>query len=113
MQPPTIPVINQELRILRRNAGLSQMELASRLGVNQSTVSVVERGGTTTTEIVDAWVKACEGRLTVIPASADPWAGIPETLRAAASEVARLWAGAEESTRNAILLMLRGLHRKA
>ena len=113
MQTPTIPVLNQELRSLRRSAGFSQTELASRLGVNQSTVSVVERGGTTTTEVVDAWVRECNGRITVLPANSDPWVGVPEILRPLALEVATLWCRAEESTRTAILLMLRGLNRQA
>ena len=115
MQPtqPHIPQLNQDLRRLRQKAGLSQTALAQLLGVHQTTVSVVERGGPTSTEVVDGWARVCNGRITVVETGADPWNGVPESLRSAAVEVAHLWCRAEESTRNAILLMLRGLNRQA
>lgn len=45
--PTEIPILNQELRKLRLDAGLTQLQLAQLLGVEQPSVSVIEKGGNT------------------------------------------------------------------
>lgn len=110
---PEIPQINRELRQLRLDAQFSQVQLGRLIGLDQSTISTVEKGASTTSTTIHAWVSACKGQITVIPAKADPWLGIPELLRPVAVEVARLWCDAPEDVRSGILLALRGFSRKA
>ena len=115
-QPPTtapIPQINRELRQLRLDAGLSQVQLSKLISLDQSTISTIEKGTSTTSTTIHAWVTACKGQITVIPAKADPWQGVPDLLRPAAIEVARLWCSAPEDVRTGILLALRGFSRQA
>lgn len=83
------------------------------IDLDQSTISTVEKGASTTSTTIHAWVAACKGQITVIPAKADPWQGVPELLRPVAVEVARLWCGAPVDVRNGILLALRGFNRQA
>lgn len=58
--------VPRTLRELRQRAGLTQMQLAELLGVAQATISHVERGGTTTTDVLLRWVEACGASLTVL-----------------------------------------------
>jgi len=99
--------LHKELRQLRIDAGLTQVQLAALIGVQQPTISGVERGDVTTNTLILSWVKACKGQITVIPAKADPWQGIPESFRPAALEVARLWCLAPEAIRVATVATLR------
>jgi transcriptional regulator with XRE-family HTH domain len=57
--------VSKTLRELRQRAGLTQVMLAERLEVAQATISHVERGGTTTTDVLARWVEVCGGTLTV------------------------------------------------
>lgn len=58
---PRYQVLRDGLTTLRKNAGLSQVQLAERLGVGQSFVSKVERGESYVDVMffVD-WCRACE-----------------------------------------------------
>lgn len=58
-----MPQLSTMLRSLRQQAGLTQVRLAELLETSQSTVSHVERGGVTTSDIVEQWVQACGGTL--------------------------------------------------
>ncbi len=58
---PRYQALRMRLTALRKQAGLSQMQLAERLGVGQSMISKIERGE----NYVDVmffvdWCKACE-----------------------------------------------------
>lgn len=55
--------LSAQLRQLRAEASLTQNELAARIGVSQPTVSAVERGQATTTDVLEQWVEACGGHL--------------------------------------------------
>lgn len=57
--------VSRTLRELRHRAGLTQTQLAEVLEVAQATISHVERGGTTTTDVLTRWVDACGGTLSV------------------------------------------------
>jgi transcriptional regulator with XRE-family HTH domain len=58
-----MPQLSSMLRTLRVQAGLTQVRLAELLHASQSTISHVERGGVTTSDVVEEWVKACGGML--------------------------------------------------
>lgn len=63
--------IEDELRLaagltaLREQAGLTQRELATRLGVSQPRVAAIERASNVTIEVLDQYVEAVGGRLEV------------------------------------------------
>lgn len=50
----------------REAAGLTQTELARRMGTTQSAIAAIESGGRTpTVELLDRLARACGGRLTI------------------------------------------------
>jgi transcriptional regulator with XRE-family HTH domain len=55
--------VSRMLRELRHRAQLTQVALAERIGVSQATISHVEKGGATTTDVLARWVEACGGTL--------------------------------------------------
>lgn len=63
--------IEDELRLaagltaLREQAGLSQRDLAKRLGVSQPRVAAIERSKNVTVELLEQYVEAVGGRLHV------------------------------------------------
>ncbi len=63
--------IEDELRLsagltaLREKAGLSQRELAERLGVSQPRVAAIERARNVTIDVLDSYVKAVGGQLEI------------------------------------------------
>ena len=63
--------IEDELRLsagltaLREQAGLSQRELAERLGVSQPRVAAIERGRNVTIDVLDSYVDAVGGQLEI------------------------------------------------
>lgn len=72
--------IGEQLKKLRKRAGLTQIQLSERLQVVQSLISSVENGkGATTTEMVERWVNVCKGRIVIF--SADPPEEVPPQLR--------------------------------
>jgi transcriptional regulator with XRE-family HTH domain len=60
LRSPGHQVLRQMLSDRRKKAGLSQTELARRMGVSQSTVSAIERGDkrVTVLQYLD-WAQAC------------------------------------------------------
>ena len=102
--------LHKELRQLRLNAKLTQAQLADLVGVQQPTISGVERGDVTTSTLILSWIKACKGRITVIPENEDPWLGVPESMRGEALELVKLWVRSPNDLRIAILLALRGIN---
>ncbi len=69
--PERVGVIEDELRlaagltVLREEAGLSQRELAKRIGVSQPRIVAIERSRNVTIDVLDQYVKAVGGRLEV------------------------------------------------
>ncbi len=57
--------LGQQLKHLRASASLTQDELAEKIGVSQPTVSYVERGGATTSDVVERWIETCGGSMSV------------------------------------------------
>jgi predicted XRE-type DNA-binding protein len=66
-----IAEIEDELRLsaglmaLREQAGLSQRELAARLGVSQPRVAAIERARNVTIDVLDSYVDAVGGQLEI------------------------------------------------
>ncbi len=69
--PERVSEIEDELRLavgltaLREQAGLSQRELAKRIGVSQPRVAAIERSRNVTIDVLDQYVKAVGGVLEV------------------------------------------------
>jgi len=69
--PERVGVIEDELRlaagltVLREEAGLSQRELAKRIGVSQPRIVAIERSRNVTIDVLDQYVTAVGGRLEV------------------------------------------------
>lgn len=58
--------LGTQLRILRRAAGFNQTELARLADIGRTTISDVERDTRpTTTDVVERWVKVCNGTLEI------------------------------------------------
>jgi DNA-binding XRE family transcriptional regulator len=51
---------------IRRRRGLTQAQVAERMGVGKSRVSQIERGRVSTREVLDRYVKALGGRLSLM-----------------------------------------------
>jgi DNA-binding XRE family transcriptional regulator len=51
---------------IRRRRGLTQAQVAERMGVGKSRVSQIERGRVSTREVLDRYVEALGGRLTLM-----------------------------------------------
>jgi transcriptional regulator with XRE-family HTH domain len=69
--PERVGEIEDELRLaagltaLREGAGLSQRELARRIGISQPRVAAIERSRNVTIDVLDQYVKAVGGTLEV------------------------------------------------
>lgn len=59
--------IGEALRALRIAAGIKQVDLAVTLDIHQSTISGIENGRATTTDVVERWIDACGGTITIAP----------------------------------------------
>ena len=70
--PERVEAIEEEFRLaagltsLREQAGLSQRELAERLGVSQPRVAAIERAQNITIEVLGHYVDAVGGQLEVV-----------------------------------------------
>jgi DNA-binding XRE family transcriptional regulator len=51
---------------IRRRRGLTQAQVAERMGVGKSRVSQIERGRVSTREVLDRYVAALGGRLSLV-----------------------------------------------
>jgi DNA-binding XRE family transcriptional regulator len=51
---------------IRRRRGLTQAQVASRMGVGKSRVSQIERGNVSTREVLDRYIEALGGRLSLM-----------------------------------------------
>ena len=69
--PARVAAIEEELRLaagltaLREEAGLSQRELAQRIGVSQPRIAAIERSRNVTVDVLDHYVNALGGTLEV------------------------------------------------
>ncbi len=59
------PSLAAGLTLLREQAGLSQHDLAKRLGVSQPRIAAIERSKNVTVELLEQYVEALGGRLQV------------------------------------------------
>lgn len=57
--------IGAQLRAIRQRIGLRQDDLAAKIGVSQATVSHVERGGATSSEVVERWAEQCGAQIAI------------------------------------------------
>jgi len=87
--------IEEELRLaagltaLREQAGLSQRELAERLGVKQPRVAAIEKARNVTIDVLERYVDALGGKLQVTVVKGNrriPLLGVPATRRSPAAE---------------------------
>lgn len=60
-----MPSIGAQLRTIRLGANLRQEDLAVLIGVSQATVSHAERGGATSTDILERWALACRAQISI------------------------------------------------
>jgi DNA-binding XRE family transcriptional regulator len=51
---------------IRRRRGLTQVQVAERMGVGKSRISQIERGRVSTREVLDRYVEALGGRLSLM-----------------------------------------------
>jgi len=51
---------------IRRRRGLTQAQVADRMGIGKSRVSQIERGRVSTREVLDRYVEALGGRLSLL-----------------------------------------------
>jgi DNA-binding XRE family transcriptional regulator len=51
---------------IRRRRGLTQAQVASRMGVGKSRISQIERGNVSTRDVLDRYVEALGGRLSLM-----------------------------------------------
>jgi DNA-binding XRE family transcriptional regulator len=51
---------------IRRRRGLTQAQVANRMGVGKSRISQIERGRVSTREVLDRYVEALGGRLSLM-----------------------------------------------
>jgi DNA-binding XRE family transcriptional regulator len=51
---------------IRRHRGLTQAEVAARMGVGKSRVSQIEKGRVSTRDVLDRYVEALGGRLSLV-----------------------------------------------
>ena len=58
-------MIGTDLKSLRVEAGLNQVDLAEKLGITQGALSRIERGAATTTEVIERWVQICGGSIRI------------------------------------------------
>lgn len=78
------PMLGDDLREIRLQAKLHQTDLAARLNVSQGTVSRIERGVGTTSELLERWARECGAEVRIArPDARDPTAH----LRAALAKV--------------------------
>jgi transcriptional regulator with XRE-family HTH domain len=87
--------IEEELRLaagltaLREQAGLSQRELAERLGVKQPRVAAIEKARNVTIDVLERYVDALGGKLQVTVVKGNrriPLLGVPASRRLPAAE---------------------------
>lgn len=66
-----VSVMEDELRLaagltaLRENAGLSQRELAKRIGISQPRIAAIERSRNVTVDVLEQYVNAVGGQLEI------------------------------------------------
>ena len=80
---------NHLVREARKRAGLTQAELAKRVGTSQSAIARLERGGVTPTLAkLDQLVRACglELEVRLVPADDHDWTLIQRNLRLTPTE---------------------------
>lgn len=79
------PMLGDDLREIRLQAKLHQTELAARLNVSQGTVSRIERGVGTTSELLERWALECGAEVRIArPDAADSMAHLRAALTKAA-----------------------------
>lgn len=79
------PMLGDDLREIRLQAKLHQTELAARLNVSQGTVSRIERGVGTTSELLERWALECGAEVRIArPDAADSMAHLRAALAKAA-----------------------------
>lgn len=95
-----------ELKAMRVQAGLTQGDLADRLGLAQTTVSSYEVGRRfPTTDLVDRWAEECGGRVEIVQPGSSPLGSLPPGVLADLRELASGWESLPVNTRQAILLL--------
>ncbi len=102
-----------QLRAIRTAAGLTQIELAAKIGLSQPTVSGAERGTPTTSDAIERWATACGARVVVTTESAGAVLAAAAGLDAAdllrLERIARALRGTPAETKDAIVIALETL----
>ncbi|HJR25082.1 MAG TPA: helix-turn-helix transcriptional regulator [Acidimicrobiales bacterium] len=87
---------NHLIREVRRRAGLSQTELAERLGTTQSAIARIERHGSPTLARLSEVAQACgfDIHLRLVPFDAEEWGQVKANAELPAEERVRRSLGA-------------------
>ncbi len=117
--PPAVDIrramttLADQLRAIRTAAGLTQIELAAKIGLSQPTVSGAERGTPTTSDAIERWATACGARVVVTTESAGAVLAAAAGLDAAdllrLERIARALRGTPAETKDAIVIALETL----
>jgi transcriptional regulator with XRE-family HTH domain len=103
--------IEEELRLaagltaLREQAGLSQRELAERLGVKQPRVAAIEKARNVTIDVLERYVDALGGKLQVTVVKGNrriPLLGVPASRRAAETDPVQETKASDASTAKSV-----------
>jgi transcriptional regulator with XRE-family HTH domain len=108
--------IADQLRAVRTSAGLTQAELASRIGLSQPTISGAERGIPTTSDAVERWAEACGAAIVI---AGGPAAAASADLAALSSDdlarvrrIALVLAKVPSETKDAVVAAFEALAAK-
>jgi transcriptional regulator with XRE-family HTH domain len=105
--PERVAEIEDELRLatgliaLREKAGLSQRELAKRIGISQPRVAAIEQSRNVTIDVLNQYVNALGGKLEVAVVKGHhktPLLGVKTSVKAASKRSPQIPAAAKRGT---------------
>jgi transcriptional regulator with XRE-family HTH domain len=105
--PERVAEIEDELRLatgliaLREKAGLSQRELAKRIGISQPRVAAIEQSRNVTIDVLNQYVNALGGKLEVAVVKGHhktPLLGVKASVKAASKRSPQIPAAAKRGT---------------
>lgn len=101
-----------ELRAVRTSAGLTQQQLAQKIGLSQPTIACYEKGiRYPDTQTLDAWTAACGARIEIVPSGKDPIGSVPAEIVPEIRSLLEGYVRAPEDVRSSIRLLLQKLGR--
>lgn len=104
-----------DLRTLRKRAGLTQKQLAEKLGSDQTTISLFELGKRDPpADTLEAWVRLCGGRIALYHPGEVSLSDIPTSQLREVLGIVRAYMAAPEHLRTGVRILLQvGAHQDA